>query len=214
MKSSYLNGLNGAYFDFLLIYALFCVAGLLNWRLTLTDLVHFLTDGSALESVWRVDWAWRAQLFGNVAWPSSFSYNSHVRTLGPTSSWSTAPSRRHSHTFTGASFSCTWVFFTFGQGFTQVHDGRHVAVHGGVSMGDGGLRLRQPLSDHAADVGGWDLCESALRKPRTSSHIINQDFWIRTWPQKTETKFVSYRKQTNREVSGQRCSLVLLVCLV
>lgn len=81
-------------------------------------------------------------------------------------------------------------------------------------MGDGGLRLRQPLSDHAADVGGWDLCESALRKPRTWSQSINQDFHIRTRPQKTETTFVSPRKETNREVSDQRGSLVLLVSLV
>lgn len=32
--------------------------------------------------------------------------------------------------------------------------------------------------------------------------------------QKTETKFVSPRKQTNQEVRDQRCSLVLLVFLV
>ncbi|TNN87845.1 hypothetical protein EYF80_001809 [Liparis tanakae] len=45
-----------------------------------------------------------------------------------------------------------WCDLTFGQVFAEVHDGPHVAVNRGIRMGDGGLGLSQPLSDHTTDI--------------------------------------------------------------
>lgn len=54
--------------------------------------------------------------------------------------------------------------FTFGEVFPELHYGGHVTVDSGVGVGDCGLGFCQPLSNHAADVRSWDLCESALEE--------------------------------------------------